>query len=42
MALMLELYDEAFKAATIKILKQAISNTLETKVKTESKQKFYN
>ena len=42
MALMLELYDEAFKAATIKILKQAISNTLETKVKTESKWKFYN
>lgn len=39
---MSELLDKDFKAAIIKILKQAIINTLETNVKIESKLKFYN
>lgn len=43
MAQMLELSDKDFKAGTIKKkLKQAIKSILETKVKLESKWKFYN
>lgn len=37
---MLELPEKDFKAAIIKTLKQAIMNTLKTKVKIECKRKF--
>lgn len=37
---MLKLCERDFKAAIIKIFKEAIMNTLETKIKIESKWKF--